>query len=375
MTWRDEFWVPDEGPYLLSHSTGCLIRSAAASFDSGYLEPWRTKGGDAWPVWLAAIQEFRSALADLFGGRAADYCPQANLSSGLAKLLTALPVPSAGRNVVLASEQCFPSMAFVLMRAAGYTARFIPSTESPTSLEGWQRALATGDICAALITHVHSTTGIVAPVAQITALCRHSGITSIVDIAQSAGILDLDVETLGADVILGSCLKWLCGGPGAGFMWVRPALIESLRPTDVGWFSHEDPFEFDPHHFKYAPDARRFWGGTPTIAPFVIAAPAIRRLTRIGIESVREHNLRMQRLLAQSIGPNWSFSVSPTASGGTSCISTGQRLPRVVAALRERRVRFDTRADTLRVSFHIYNDEDDVGTVAEALDAAAKEPV
>jgi len=373
MKWAEEFWVPEGGPYLLSHSVGCLMRDASTALERGFLAPWRQRGADAWPEWLAAIAEFRAALAALLGGDAAHYCPQTNLSSGLAKVMTALPPAEAGRNVVLASEHCFPSMAFVLERAAGYAVRFIaPPKEPEAALESWRRALAAPDVRAALITHVHYGTGVAAPAAQIAAECRRRGIVSILDVAQSAGILEIDVEAIGADVVLGSCVKWLCGGPGAGFLWVRPALIDSLTPADVGWFSHEDPFEFDPHHFRYATDARRFWGGTPSVAPFVTAAAAVRRLTEIGIEAVRGHNLGLQRLLAERIGRHWSFTGPETVRGGTCCIPTGARLARVRAALDERRVRFDQRADILRLSFHLYNDEADAIAVAEAFDAAAE---
>lgn len=373
MNWREEFWLPEGGPYLLSHSVGCLMRDAAAGVERGFLAPWRLRGADAWPEWLAAIEEFRAALATLLGGHAAHYCPQTNLSSGLAKVLTALPPAEAGRNVVLASEHCFPSMAFVLERAAGQVARFIAPTEEPqAAFESWRRALAAPDVRAALITHVHYATGLAAPAAEIAALCRRLGIVSILDVAQSAGILPIDVEAIGADVVLGSCVKWLCGGPGAGFLWVHPALIGRMTPADVGWFSHQDPFEFDPHHFIYATDARRFWGGTPSVAPFVMAAAAVRRLTEIGIKTVRGHNLGLQRLLAERIGRRWSFACPESVRGGTCCIPTGARLTRVQEALRERGVRFDQRADILRLSFHLYNDETDALAVAEAFDAAAE---
>ena len=218
-------------------------------------------GGGAWDSWLKAIQGFRDSLAFLLGGNAADYCAQANLSSGLAKLLPALPEPPNSRAVLLAAEDSFPSLAFVLQHArrSGFVARLIPHAHDPSIEETWADAL-TSDVAATLVTHVHSNTGAVAPVAKIAALCRERGIRCIVDIAQSAGILPLSLAELGADVVLGSCVKWLCGGPGAGFMWINPALVEELAPPDVGWFSHADPFECDVHSFRYATDARRFWG-------------------------------------------------------------------------------------------------------------------
>jgi hypothetical protein len=235
---RDEFHVPGPGPYALAHSVGCLPTRTAAAIQQHYLQPWQLQGGDAWPAWLSSVDEFRKSLAVLFGGEAAAFCPQANLSSGLAKLLPALP-RRPGRTVLLAAEDSFPSMAFVLQQArdTGYETRLIPRAQDPASIGTWSGAL-TPEVAAALVPHVHSNTGVVAPVADIAALCRERDIYSILDVAQSAGILPVSVVDFAADVLLGSCVKWLCGGPGAGFMWIRPSLLSRLTPTDVGWSFH-----------------------------------------------------------------------------------------------------------------------------------------
>ena len=114
---RDAFHVPAPGPYLLAHSAGCLPRVAEARLGSHYLAPWSARGGGAWETWLAEVDGFRAALAALLGGRAADYCPQANLSSGLSKLLAALPPPQGARRRWLIAEEAFPSLGFVLHQA------------------------------------------------------------------------------------------------------------------------------------------------------------------------------------------------------------------------------------------------------------------
>src|SRR5262245_29450475 len=110
----NSFLVPGNGPYLLTHSVGCLPRAARDALEANFVRPWAERGGNAWPDWLGQVQEFRSALAQLFGGVAGEYCPQSNLSSGLSKLLLALPA-SRGR-VVLAAEDSFPSLGFVLQK-------------------------------------------------------------------------------------------------------------------------------------------------------------------------------------------------------------------------------------------------------------------
>jgi kynureninase len=361
---RDQFHVPGPGAYALTHSVGCLPKRSAGALQANFLQPWAVQGGDAWPAWLAAIDGFRASLADLLGGSPAEHCPQANLSSGLAKLLPALPV-AKNRTVLLAAEDSFPSLAFVLERAGrhGFDVRLIPRARDPSELTTWADALA-ADVAVALVTHVHSNTGAVAPAAMIAALCRDRGIHCVLDVAQSAGILPLSIPELGADVVLGSCIKWLCGGPGAGFMWIDPALVQRLEPPDVGWFSHLDPFEFDVHSFKYAADARRFWGGTPSVLPYVIAAESIRVMTEIGVPAIRAHNLALLDIFRSELPIAWRGGIVLERIGGTLCLPLRESRVAIGNALKANGVRVDYRGSVVRLSFHVYN------TAAEAANIA-----
>ena len=367
----NSFLVPAGGPYLLTHSVGCLPRVAREALDVHFLQPWAGLGGNAWPHWLSQIEEFRAALARLFGGAPGEYCPQTNLSSGLSKLLLALPASAANPRTLLASEDSFPSLGFVLQKAArlGFETRLIPRTQLPDDVDTWSQAL-TPDVRVALVTHVHSNTGRVAPVAEIAQLCRERGILCVVDAAQSAGILPLNFSSVGADVVLGSCIKWLCGGPGAGYLWIRPELIQRLEPADVGWFSHEDPFEMDIHSFRYAEDARRFWGGTPSVAPFVIAAAALRHLHALGVAEIHAHNRRLVETFKQALSIAWRSRMPAWRMGGTLCIPLGEEFDTVTQSLREGGVQFDTRGDVARLSFHACNTDDDALRVARAWQGA-----
>lgn len=364
---RAAFHVPGPGPYLLAHSVGCLPVEAAAALQRQYLEPWMHEGGGAWEAWLGAIGGFRAALAQLFGGRADDYCPQPNLSAALVRFIGALPAPEPRRCTWLAAEDTFPSMGFALgqLERLGYRLRLIPRHHDPAEVASWLRAL-TPDVCGVLVMHVHSNTGTVAPVAELAAACRAREAWCVVDVAQSAGILPFDVDTLGVDAMLGSCVKWLCGGPGAGFLWVRPELLPELRPIDVGWFSHARPFEFDIHHFEYAPDARRFWGGTPSVAPYVVATAGLELIRRIGVERIRAHNQTLTAQFVDALPAAWRARVRPPPRGGTLCIDAGAALSTVTAALNGVGVRFDCRGSIVRLSFHAYNTADEAALAAQA---------
>ena len=352
---RDEFMLPDRGIYALSHSVGCIPAATRAAFEAEFTRPWATAGGEAWPVWLRAIDRFRAALAVLLGGAAADFAPQTNVSSGLSKLLAAMG-KTVGRDTWVTHEGSFPSIGFVLERASGSKCRLLVGP--PGDLALWDDALSER-VSAAVITHVHSNTGTIEPVRGITTRCRELGILSVVDVAQSAGIMPISLDALGADVVVGSCVKWLCGGPGAGFLWIRPGVLPTLRPTDVGWFSHSDPFEMDIRHFEYAPDARRFWGGTPSVLPYVAAAHGIATLQRIGMDAIRTHNRRLARLFLEQLPEHYAEQLQLESIGGTVCVPLGDAVAAVASALQAGGHFFDLRGDRLRVSFHCYNSEDE----------------
>jgi selenocysteine lyase/cysteine desulfurase len=333
---------------------------------SGYLHPWSQGGGDAWPVWLDAIGHFREALAALFGGRSSEYCPQSNVSSALTKVLPALPRPDPKRNLLLAAEDAFPSLGYVLKlgERLGFELKLIPKGSDPGNAATWE-PLLDERVFAALLTHVHSNTGVATRVEEIARLCSSRGIYSVVDVAQSAGILPVRVDEFASDIIIGSCVKWLCGGPGAGFLWVRPSLLEALEPVDVGWFSHENPFEMDIRNFRFASDARRFWGGTPSIAAFVLATEGLRLVKKLSVESILEHNRALARAFLEQLPRGMHPRATLERSGGTLCLALNEEFEATVTALKALGARFDTRGKVIRMSFHVCNSLDDAMSVAQ----------
>lgn len=358
---RALFKIPDGGAYLLAHSVGALPRKALTRLESAVLTPWAEKGSDGWGDWLDAIDGFRGALAGLLGGEAADYCPQPNLSAGLFRLLSALPV-AAGRPVLVASDQSFPSIGFAMagLERLGFQLKLVAG--DPTDLKTWASAIAP-DTAAVVVMHVHSNSGAVAPVGEIAALAKAVGAVVIADVAQSAGVLPIDLPGWGVDAAVGSCVKWLCGGPGAGWLWASPAVCARAEPIEIGWFSHENPFEFDIRDFRYAPDARRFWGGTPSIAPYALSTGAIETIAGIGVEAVLANNRALTDRIVARVGDRW-FNPDRAGFGGTLAIEAG---PELEAALKAIDARFDRRGPVLRLSFHAYNSLDEADEVAGVL--------
>jgi selenocysteine lyase/cysteine desulfurase len=359
-----------ESIYLLNHSVGRPPLSAAQALQKGFLEPWQQAGEEVWPRWLENVDRFRLALAALLGADRGGFCPQTNLSSALTKIVLSRPVDPQ-RPVLLCTEHDFPSMVFVLERAQrfGFQLRIMRGLgDELLDVDTWKKHL-TQDVGSVLISHVHSNSGRRVPVADITALTRERDILSIVDIAQSVGCLPINLAGWHADFVLGSCVKWLCGGPGAGFLWAGPRAIAGSEPSDVGWFSHEDPFEFDIDRFRYAPDALRFWGGTPSVTPFVVAANSIALINEIGVHTIREHNIRMCDILCDALpAGELACPTDPALRGATLVVQPAEsRVAKVTAALRSKSVEFDQRASGLRLSPHIYNTSAEMEAVAACL--------
>ncbi len=363
---KASFAVPD-GAYLLSHSVGCLPRDAEAVLSERYFTPWRQSGGNAWPGWLDEIDRFRAAVARLVGGTMANVCPMANVAGAVARILDALP-ERAGRTTLLLCEEDFPSPAYAVQRAArsGHAVRFLPRGAAAEDIATWAAALD-GNVQAALVTHAFSNRSARLPVADITRLARSRGVFTIVDAVQSAGVVPIDVGEWSADFVVGTCVKFLCGGPGAGWLWAAPEALAVSRPRDVGWFSHADPFAMDVRDFRYAPDALRFWGGTPSVAPFILASHALETLLAIGVPAINTHNQDLIDQLHASVPAGAIGSALPRDRRGNCVLVRVDDSAVAMQRLAAAGVMADARDGCIRVSPHLYSGADDIARLVAAL--------
>lgn len=368
------FLMP-KGIYLLSHSVGCLPAAAETALALRYLAPWRDSGGDAWTAWLGEIERFRKLAARLLGARPDAICPQTNVSSALAKILHGLPTPhgpTSGpvRNRLLLCEEDFPSLGFVFAAAAkfGLETVFLPRGGAAEDIQTWKAALD-DRVLLALVTHAFSNRSARLPVAGITALARERGIATVVDATQTAGVIPIDVAEWSADYVLGSSVKFLCGGPGAAFLWVADSALSGSDPVDTGWFSHADPFAFDIRDYRPAADARRFWGGTPSIAPFIQASAALDLLLEIGIGAIHDHNQSLISQLHDMVPAHTVRSARAAEARGNVVLLRVRAAEPAAAALHAAGIFADIRDGCVRVSPHIYNDRADIERLVAALES------
>ncbi len=361
---RSQFHVP-EGTYLLSHSVGCLPRGSQDAVRAAVYQPWMEAGGDAWPAWLEAVAGFRQAVARLIGAGADQVCPQTNVSGAVTKIIHALP-KRAGRDVILLCEEDFPSVGFVACAAAarGYRTRFLPRGVEVEDVARWEAELAADDVQVALVTHAFSNRSARLPVEAITKAARREGVFTIVDAVQTMGVVPVDVGQWEADFVVGSSVKFLCGGPGAAFLWVSDAALMATNPIDVGWFSHANPFEFDIHNFRAAEDASRFWGGTPSVLPFAQAAYSIGRILEIGVETIHAHNQALIQRLHDAL-PDRIRSAGETR--GNAVLIAVNDPEATLATLREARLFVDSREGCIRLSPHIYNSGEEIDRLIALL--------
>ncbi len=356
-----------DGHYLLSHSVGLRPIAAEARLTAAFLEPWSRGDGAVWDFWLAAIGRWRAALGGLLGAAADELCPQTNVSSALTKVVFSLP-PRAGRRKVVATEDDFPTIGFVLEQAqrAGYELVLLPGGARLADPDAWARAFA-DDVQLVHATHVFSNTSLVAPIREIIARAREAGAFSVIDVAQSAGCVPIDLGALRPDFAIGTSVKYLCGGPGACFLYADAETAKACAPADVGWFSHEDPFEFDIRCFRYAPGALRFWGGTPSVAPFALAGAGLDAIAEAGVARIRAHHERLIRRLIERFGAKAFLSETRGGFHGASAVIKAAPSGRASAALAAARVHHDRRMGGIRVSAHLYTTEADMDALAEAI--------
>jgi len=364
--YKQQFFLPD-GIYLLNHSVGCLPQKTDKEREH-FFDLWKSQGSQAWEQWLNLINGFCHALSGLLNGYPDEFCPQTNISSAVSKVLLSLP-PRKDRTKILLSQMDFPSIGFSLsqMERFGYEVEFVPSESGRFSLERWKQHLTT-DTQLVFVTHAIYGNSFLNPVKEIIQYAKEQDIFTIVDIAQSAGVIPIDVSLWNADFVVGSSVKWLCGGSGAGFLWANSAGISRFTPMDVGWFSHENPFEFEIGNFRYDKTARRFWGGTPSVLPFAIAKSSIEVINSIGVDKIRIHNQALTERLIQAALERKFKVHTPLESaqrGGTVVIEFADSL-KAYNHFKQAKILVDIRPNFgVRFSPHIYNDEEEIEKVIQ----------
>ena len=372
LRFRDRFPILESTTYLVSNSLGAMPRSVADRL-AEYAREWATRGVRAWAErWWEMPVAVGDEIAPLIGAGTGETAMVPNVSMAQAQVLSALDY-SPPRDTIVMTALDFPSVRYVydaLAARLGARIVVVPSDDGIGVSE--ERLIAAIDERTRLvaISHVLFRSAYVMDVARVAAHAHAMGSLVSLDAYHSVGVLPVDVQALGADFLTGGVLKWLCGGPGGCFLWVRPDVSSTLAPALTGWQAHRHPFAFEPE-MEYADAAWRWLGGTPVIPALFAATEGPRIVREAGIERVRAKSLRQtERLIALADSRGYAVAAPRDADrrGGTVAFDV-PHAREVSRALLARDVIVDYRPGAgIRIAPHFYTSDAELEAVVELID-------
>lgn len=370
LAWRKEFPILAKTVYLISHSMGAMPRGAAERLGQ-YAKEWSTLGIAAYDRWLPALRETADLVASLIGARPGTVCFHQNVSTLVSVILSAITQPG-GRRKVVYTDLNFPSIHYVWSahQKLGIQLHIV---ESPDGIEiPTERMVKAIDeqTLAVVIDHGIFRSSSLQDVEAIARAARQRGTYSIVDAYQTVGCVPVDVERWGIDFLVAGSHKWLCGGPGASFLYVRPELIPRLEPRVTGWFSHERPMDF-AWDMQYAKTAMRFATGTPNLAGVYAARAGIEIIASVGVERIREKSVRLTSQLIERAEEQGLRVNSPRDShrrGGFVAIDF-PGADKAVGKLQRKGIHVDYRPNCgIRVSPHFYTTDEELFSILPEIE-------
>ena len=367
---RADFPIFEHATYLNSCSQGALSLRVRAAAEE-WLDGWDENGAE-WEFWVERNEAARSGFASLIHAPADEVAVTTSVSQAVSALASALDF-SGERNRIVISEYEFPTVGQIAHAQAPRGAEVVHVTPEPDGSIPPERFAEAVDERTALVccTAVSFRTGHRHDVSAIAEIGHASGALVLADSYQAVGALELDVRMLGADVVTGGTVKYLLGSAGLGFMWLRGALLHSLVPTQTGWFADEDIFAMSIADYSPHESARRFDSGTPPVPSLYPGTAGMEIVSEVGVPSIEAHVRGLaDRLLAglDDLGATVATPRGEAQYGPLLCIvSTDPNA--LVAALAEMAIVTSTRDSNLRVSLHLYNVEEDVDRLLDALRA------
>ncbi len=371
LDYRSEFPILEETTYLISHSLGAMPRRAEDGL-AEYARTWRERGIRAWGEgWWELPLTVGDQIGRIVGAPAGTTVMHQNVAISEAVVLSCFR-PTPERNRVVYERGNFPSVRYL------YQAQ--PELEVVVCEDDGEIVDAIDERTLLVpISHVIFKSGEIQDVARIVERAHEAGAQVILDAYQSAGIVPLDLTALNVDFAVGGSVKWLCGGPGNGWLYVRPDLAELLEPSYTGWQAHVSPFAFE-EEMRYAAGAARFLTGTPNVPALYAATAGYDLIEEIGVERIRANSLRQTDLLialADAAGFGVASPREPERRGGTVTVHVDE-FPAVHKELSERQILCDFRpAAGIRIGPHYYTSDDElrhvIAQIGEIVETGAFE--
>ena len=371
-SYRDRYPILAETTYLINHSLGAMP-AAAEERIAEYASTWRTRGIRAWGEgWWTMPLTVGDQVGRIIGAPPGTTVMHQNVAIAEAIVLSCFRPVDPRRNRVVYEEGNFPSVRYLYQAQPDLEVVVVPAGESLVDAIDERTLLVP-------ISHVLFRNSEIQDAAAIAARAREAGAHVVLDAYQSAGIVPVEVTALGVSFAVGGSVKWLCGGPGNGWLYVRPDLIAELEPTLVGWQAHARPFGFEPE-LEYADGVARFLTGTPNVPALYAATAGYDAVEEIGVARIRENSVRQTTLLIALLD-DAGFEVGsprdPARRGGTVTVLVPE-FEAVHKELGERGILCDFRPDVgLRLGPHFFNTDDElrhtVQQIGEIVETGAYE--
>ncbi len=367
--YRPEFPILLRKTYLNSCSLGALsVRSIQAI--NTFMDMWNEWGAHAWyEIWLGEIAKARQKFARLIGAQLHEVAIAPSVSAALGSIATALDYSE--RNKVVMADMDFPTLAYqwLVKERLGVECHFVESPDhiyTPPDL--FENAV---DSKTALVatSRVFYTSGYIQNVRDVANIAHKHGALVLIDDYQGTGQIPLNVYALDVDFLVTGTLKWLMGGPGLAFVYIREGLLPSLQPTIAGWFGHNEQFQFKTREFAFRPEATRVEMGTPAVAAVYAANGGLDIVQEISVERICERTRYLTNdLIARAREHGWKVRAPQEPEYRSSIVMLELERPEeIVKALVERNIITDSRPGLLRVSPYFYNTIEENAIVIDAI--------
>jgi selenocysteine lyase/cysteine desulfurase len=360
-TYREQFPVFEKVAYLNSCSQGALANSVRAAMES-YMDGM-DEFGSLWETWAGKQEEVRGLLARLFGTTPGEVAVTASASAAIDSIASAMFLDGGPRKVITTSLE-FPTAGQIwhAQEARGVSVVHVPA--------GPDHRLAIDDLAAAIdddtalvsVTHVCYRNGAMTDLAAVIELAHSRGVRVLVDAYQSGGAVPIDFAALGADFLVGGCLKYMLGMPGVGFGLVTAQACADLVPTSTGWFAARDIFAMDIYGYDPAIDARRFEAGTPVVPSLYAVAAGLELLLEVGVARAWEVSSGLHDQVRAGVADLGGTVVTPAGAGehGPMIAVAATDEHALVSAMGEDGVVVSSRDGNIRISPHFYNNPADI---------------
>lgn len=367
--WRPEFPILGTTTYMISNSLGAMPKGTADNLAT-YAETWATRGVRAWEEgWWEMPVVVGDMLAPIIGAPKNSVTMHQNVTIAEAVVLSCFQ-PWGNRNRIVCERENFPSVMYYYAQQYGLELVTVPVEKLVDAIDDRTLLVPTS--------HVLFKSSYLQNALAIVEKAHKVGARVVLDCFQSAGVVPFSVTELGVDFAVGGCLKWLCGGPGNGWLYVRPDLIDTLEPRFTGWMAHQNPFAFEPAPTRYVRGPMRFLNGTPQIPALYAATEGLRIINEVGVRNIRAHSIELTSRLLEKVQELGWPTLTPTdfnRRAGTVCVNP-QDSEAISRDLLAHDFIIDWRPDAgIRISPHFYNTADECDAIiAEIAALVANRP-